>query len=114
MSNFRRPPSSETKKRKRPVWVPDDGGISKEVKWLQDDIAANPCPESTRPRQEPAMSRYHGAPPKPKPEPKQKRRHSRRSRKKAKELNTLTEVPTPQKKPEDPDPLMEPEHILLG
>ncbi|KAI9429180.1 hypothetical protein H4582DRAFT_2065654 [Lactarius indigo] len=79
-----RSPTPETKKRKNPVWVPEDGGISKEISWLQDDIAANPCPESTRSRQEPAMSHYHGAPSKPQPEPKEKRRHSRRSRKKAK------------------------------
>ncbi|KAH9012002.1 hypothetical protein EDB85DRAFT_1900655 [Lactarius pseudohatsudake] len=102
MSTHCRSPSPETKKRKDPIWVPDDGGISKEISWLQDNIAANPCPESTdstRLRQEPAMSRYHGAPFKPRPEPREKRRHSRRSRKKAKGkgTNALTEsqeVPT--------------------
>src|SRR6266581_2896425 len=108
MSTVRRPPSPKTKKRKKPVWVPEDAGISKEISWLQDDIAANPCPESTQPRQEPAMSRYHGAPPKSqsRPEPKEKRRHSRRSRKKAKGSNPLTEpeAPGPLTKPDVPAP----------
>ncbi|KAI9434538.1 hypothetical protein BJY52DRAFT_1198144 [Lactarius psammicola] len=85
-------------KRKMP-WLPEDVGISKEVSWLQDDIAANPCPESTQPRQEPAMSRYRGAPPKSQPpHSKEKRRHSRQSRKKAKGPKPLT-------KPEAPGPL---------
>ncbi|KAH9066927.1 hypothetical protein EDB83DRAFT_2314919 [Lactarius deliciosus] len=108
MSTRRRSPSPETKKRKDPIWVPEDGGISKEISWLQDDIATNPCPESTRPRQEPAMSRYHGAPSKPRPESKEKRRHSRRSRKKAKGkgTNALTES---QEVPAHPEALIEPE-----
>ncbi|KAH9008451.1 hypothetical protein EDB85DRAFT_1904221 [Lactarius pseudohatsudake] len=106
-STRRRSPSPETKKRKDPIWVPEDGGISKEISWLQEDIAASPCPESTRPRQEPAMSRYHGAPFKPRPEPKEKRRHSRRSRKKAKGKGTnATES---QEIPAHPEALIEPE-----
>ena len=114
MSTFRRPPSLKMKKRKKPVWVPEDAGISKEISWLQDDIAANPCPESTQPRQEPAMSRYHGAPPKSqsRPEPKEKRCHSRRSWKKAKGSNPLTEpeeVAAHLTKPEAPGPLTKPE-----
>src|SRR6266571_4121184 len=99
MSTFRRPPSLKMKKRKKPVWVPEDAGISKEISSLQDDIAANPCPESTQPRQEPAMSRYRGAPLKSQlPQSKVKRRHSRQSRKKAKGPKPLT-------KPEAPGPL---------
>src|SRR6266702_698538 len=109
MSTVCQPPSPKMKKRKKPVWVPEDAGISKEISWLQDDIAANPCPESTQPQQEPAMSRYHGAPPKSqsRPEPKEKRRHSRQSRKKAKGSNPLTEpeeVATHLTKPEVPAP----------
>ena len=76
------PPSP--KEKKKPVWMPQDAGISKEVSWLQDDIAANPCPESTQTRQEPAMNHYHGALLKPRPKPKEKRRHSCQSWKKTK------------------------------
>ncbi|KAH8984705.1 hypothetical protein EDB92DRAFT_2116983 [Lactarius akahatsu] len=114
MSTSHRPPSPETKKRRRPPWVPEDAGLSKELKWLQDDLLVNPHPESTRPRQEPAMNRYHGAPPKPHPEPKKKRHHSRQSQKKAKGPNMPSEsqeVPAPLKDPKAPGPLMEPGHI---
>ncbi|KAH9019633.1 hypothetical protein EDB85DRAFT_1896560 [Lactarius pseudohatsudake] len=102
------PSPEETKKRKVPIWVPEDGGISKEISWLQDNIAANPCLESTQPRQEPAMSRYHGAPFKPRPELKEKRRHSHRSQKKAngKGTNALTES---QEVPTHPEALTKPE-----
>ncbi len=91
--------------------MPQDGGISKEVSWLQDDIAANQCPESTQSRREPAMSRYHGALPKPRPEPKEKRRHSRRSWKMAKRPTESNEVPVAATltEPEAPGPLTKPE-----
>ncbi|KAH9024814.1 hypothetical protein EDB85DRAFT_1894154 [Lactarius pseudohatsudake] len=111
MSTFRRPP---TKKRKQRAWVHEDAGLSKEVQWLQDDLMENPCPESTRPRQEPAMNRYHPPKPQAHPEPKKKRRHSRQSRKKAKGPNMPSEsqeVPAPLKEPKAPGPLMEPGHI---
>ena len=98
-SGFRPPqPPPPPTKRKMP-WLSEDAGISKEVSWLQDDIAANPCPESTQPRQEPAMSRYRGAPLKSQlPQSKVKRCHSCQSQKKAKGPKPLT-------KPEAPGPL---------
>jgi hypothetical protein len=114
MSTYRPPPPPPSpKKKKPPVWMPQDAGISKEVSWLRDDIAANPCPESTQPRKEPAMSRYHGALLKPRPQPRERRRHSCQSRKKAKrpmESNEVQQVlATTLTEPEAASPPMMPE-----
>ncbi|KAF8271541.1 hypothetical protein EI94DRAFT_1698086 [Lactarius quietus] len=43
-----------------PTWPKDIPDLSTELLLLQTDIAENPFPESTTPRQTPAMERYHG------------------------------------------------------
>ena len=56
--------------------------LSAEIRHLETDIAEHPFPESTRPRQAPAMTRYRGAPPRPQAIRKDKKRCTRRSRRK--------------------------------
>ena len=84
------PPSPKTKKRKRF----EDIGFDAEIRALEADIAEHPFPESKRPRQAPAMTRYHAA---PKAQPKKKKR-KRKKRKKVEhedsEPETLTEPET--------------------
>ncbi|KAI9435860.1 hypothetical protein H4582DRAFT_2079486 [Lactarius indigo] len=52
------PPSPKTRKPKRS----EDIDLSAEIRRLEADIAEHPFPESQRPRQAPAMTRYRGAP----------------------------------------------------
>ncbi|KAH9171251.1 hypothetical protein EDB89DRAFT_2230144 [Lactarius sanguifluus] len=56
--------------------------LSAEIRDLERDTALHPHPESTRSRQEPAMTRYRGVQPRAPPAPKQKKRGRRSRRKK--------------------------------
>ena len=81
---------SSSKKPKKPEVV----DLSAEIRALELDIANNSYLHSTRPRQQPAMTRYHGAPPRAQVQvPKVKRRHRRSW--KNRERPTKPEVPTP-------------------
>ncbi|KAH9048631.1 hypothetical protein EDB83DRAFT_2317378 [Lactarius deliciosus] len=82
-ASVRRPtplPNPKTRKRERS----EDIGLSAEIRRLEADIAEHPFPESERPRQAPAMTRYRAV---PREAPKKKKR--RRNRKKKPETETL-------------------------
>ncbi|KAH9064442.1 hypothetical protein EDB87DRAFT_1574952 [Lactarius vividus] len=68
--------------------------LSAEIRDLERDTALHPHPDSTRPRQEPAMTRYRGVQPRAPPAPKQKKR-APRSRKKKVQAPPLTRSETP-------------------
>lgn len=55
--------------------------LSAEVRDLELDASNNPFPESSRPRQPSAMTRYHGNMPKPRKAPREKERHPKSWRK---------------------------------
>ncbi|KAF8256741.1 hypothetical protein EI94DRAFT_1710343 [Lactarius quietus] len=86
-----------------PTWPKDIPDLSTELLLLQTDIAENPFPESTTPRQTPVMERYHGTLPRPRSSPKVKRCRSRQSRKEQKNKLPLT----------DPDVLSLPEPAVF-
>jgi hypothetical protein len=77
VGQFRNSPAS--KMQRRPEDIVD---LSAEIHHLETDIAEHPFPDSTRPRQAPAMTRYRGAPPRPQATPKDKKRRPHRSRRK--------------------------------
>jgi hypothetical protein len=91
---------------KKPPKKPED--LSAEIRALQEDSELHAYPRSTR-RQDPAMTRYRGAPPRETQAPKEKRRH-RRSRKKregataslTKPEGITSEIPTSLTEPEAP------------
>ncbi|KAF8265314.1 hypothetical protein EI94DRAFT_354122 [Lactarius quietus] len=91
----RRYKSSPDSSSKRPKKSEMD--LSAEVRALELDTSNNPFAESTRPRQPPAMTRYHGNSPKQRNPPREKRRHPKSWRKR-KVPPTLAdpEVPLPQ------------------
>jgi hypothetical protein len=70
----------------------EDVDLSAEIRFLETDIAEHQFPE-TQPRQAPAMTRYHGAPPRAQPKaPKEKRRHHRSQKKRKGPALTNPEV----------------------
>jgi hypothetical protein len=77
---------------KKPPKKPED--LSAEISALNKDIGLHPYPGSSR-RQDPAMTRYHGAPPRAQA-PKKKRRHRRGEKKLARALLKKPEVPAPE------------------
>ena len=90
--------------------------FSAEIRALELDSSDNLFPESTRPRQPPAMTRYHGKPLKPRRAPREKMRHPKSWRKR-KVPSTLTdpEVSLPQTNlHEDPPPLTNPRDTHLA
>lgn len=78
-SNHRRYKSSPVPSPKEPKKSELD--LSAEVRDLELDASNNPFPESTRPRQPSAMTRYHGNMPKPRKAPREKERHPKSWRK---------------------------------
>jgi hypothetical protein len=67
--------------------------LNAEIRALELDISNNPFPESTRPRQPPATTRYHGKAPKQCKPPREKRRHPKSWRKR-KAPTSLTDPKT--------------------
>ena len=81
-----------------------------ELLALELNASNNPCPESTRPRQPPAMTRYHGNMPKPHKIPQKKERHPKSWRKhKVPPTPTDPKMSFPQTSlDDDPPPLTNP------
>ncbi|KAH9024330.1 hypothetical protein EDB84DRAFT_1564436 [Lactarius hengduanensis] len=77
------PPRPKTRKRERS----EDVGLSAEIRRLEADIAEYPFPESERPRQAPAMTRYRAAPPEA---PKKKKCRQNRKKPETETLGLLT------------------------
>ncbi|KAH9048767.1 hypothetical protein EDB84DRAFT_1434049 [Lactarius hengduanensis] len=76
--------------------------FSAEIRDLERDTVLHPHPESTRSRQEPAMTRYHGVQPRAPPAPKQKKRAPRSRRKKVKASAQTVAEALPLTRPETP------------
>jgi hypothetical protein len=102
-SNAGKSTTSDHRRHKKPK--SEDVGIilSAEIRALQGDTELHPYSEST-PRQEPAMTRDRGAPPRETQGPKEKRHH-RRGLKKREGATSMT-------KPEVP-PLTEPKGVAI-
>ena len=75
--------------------------LSTEIHALELDVANNPHPDSSRPRQQPAMSRYRGASPRARAQVPREKRRQRRSQK-SRNGPAKPEAPAPLTSSEDP------------
>ena len=89
--------------------------LSAEVRALELDISNNPLPESTRPRQPPAMTRYLGNMSKLHKAPREKRQHPKSWRKrKVPPTPTDPKVPPPQTRLDNDPPPLTPQDTHLA